>query len=167
MVIMRAACFKLVLLVGLFSVSVAGQNGADSSIPFAFAPQPTNCEQNRFRFESYAALFNRVKERNGGGVLIAVARLGTGERSRNLNRTRLYVVRATLIEDLGLQEPEVVTAEGERVNGLGRIEVYIGGELVDTLLIHRAKGLCADCCYTEGRKYDYPHHKPKPPKQQP
>jgi hypothetical protein len=91
--------------------------------------------------------------------VIAVARLGDGERKAALNDSRLYIVRATLIEDLGLEEREVVTAQGERAKGYGRVDFYVGGRLVDTLLINRGKALCGDCCYPEGRKYLYPHHK--------
>lgn len=154
---------KIVMSVVLCSATALGQERAAASVPFAFAGRPTSCEQNRFKFESYVTLFRSLKQNGDRGVLIAIARLGDGERTTELNRTRLYVVRATLIEDLGLREDEVVTAEAGRVRGYGGVDVYIGGKLVDTLLVNRGKGLCGDCCYPEGRKYSYPHHQPKHP----
>ncbi len=147
----------LLILLMLFARTGVAQDRSGSPVPFAFDSKPTNCEQNHIRFDSYTKYFKNKE--NSGEVLIAIARLGTGEFSRELNRSRLYIVRATLIEDLGLEEPEVVTAEGERVNGYGRVDIYVGGKLIDALLVNRGKALCGDCCHPEGRKYLYPNHK--------
>lgn len=153
---MPIAYFRVVFLTVLFAATVSGQ---DAAIPFAFSPQPTNCETNHVRLDSYAKYFTRVA--NDGGVIIAIARLGTGERSRELNRSRLYIVRATLVEDLKLREKDVVMAEGPPVNGYGRVEIYVQGKLVDALLVKRGMALCTDCCYPEGRTYSYPVRKKK------
>jgi hypothetical protein len=160
MVIMRIAPFRFVLLIAVLAGSVLGQNRADSSIPFAFSTEPTNCETNGVRLDSYAKYFVKAV-RSDGGVIIAIARLGTGERSSDLNRSRLYIVRATLIEDLKLREQDIVTAQGTPVNGYGRVEIYMRGKLMDVLLVKRGKALCADCCHPEGRKYSYPVEKRK------
>lgn len=154
---MRIVCLSFVLLVALFTGTVITQDRTDSTIPFAFSAKPTDCESNRFRLDAYAKSFRATT--NSNGVIIAIARLGSGEHSRELNRSRLYIVRATLIGDLKLREQDVVTAEGERVNGYGRVEIYLGGKLVDTLLVNHGKALCADCCYPEGRRYSYPMQK--------
>ena len=157
---MRIAHFRFLLLTAVLAGSVLGQDRADSSIPFAFSPEPTNCETNGVRLDSYAKYF--VKSvRSDGGVIIAIARLGTGERASELNRSRLYIIRATLIEDLKLREQDIVTADGAPVNGYGRVEIYMGGKLRDVLLVKRGKALCADCCNREGRKYSYPVQKRK------
>lgn len=72
--------------------------------------------------------------------LIIVARLGTGEPS-NLNQIRLanakeYVLRRGT--DL-----KYVLAVGERVSGLGRLEVYVGGRLAQIMPFKKnAKGYC-------------------------
>jgi len=153
--------YKIVLMSALLIGVVVAQDRAEPPIPFAFSQEPANCETNRIRFDSYAKQFRTTVD-NHSGVIIAIARLGASERSGGLNRSRLYIVRATLIEDLGLREEDVVTAEGARVNGYGRVEIYIGGKLIDSLLVKHGKALCADCCYPGGRKYLYPKHKKKP-----
>ncbi|HEV8429283.1 MAG TPA: hypothetical protein VGQ41_15385 [Pyrinomonadaceae bacterium] len=72
--------------------------------------------------------------------LIIVARLGTGE-PFNLNQIRLanakeYVLRRGT--DL-----KYVLAVGERVSGLGRLEVYVGGRLAQIMPFKKnAKGYC-------------------------
>jgi hypothetical protein len=150
---MRTVLFKIALLVPFFMGSVSAQNQDKLSIPFAFSPKPTNCETNHVRLDSYAKAFRA--DGSPDGVIIAIARLGTGERSPILNKSRLYVVRATLVGDLKLKEQDVVTAVGNPIEGYGRIEVYLNGKLIDALLVNRGKALCADCCYPEGRKYSY------------
>lgn len=157
---MNILCLRFVLVAVVLTGTVIGQDRSESPIPLAFSATPTNCETNRARFDGLATYF-RSTTNSKSGVLIAIARLGTGERSPKLNRIRLYIVRATLIEDLKLREEEVVTAEGPRVNGFGRVDVYIGGKLVDTLLVNRGKALCADCCFPEGKRYSYPMQKKK------
>jgi len=59
--------------------------------------------------------------------LIIIARLGTGENSRSLNQHRLGVIEEYILRrgsDL-----KYVLAKGSKVNGLGRIELYVGGRL--------------------------------------
>jgi len=152
---MITARFCCVLLLGLHCLQIGAQNRAQA-IPFAFSKEPTNCETNAVKFDSYVKQF-RTLANGSNSVLIAIARLGSAERSVALNRSRLYIVRATLIEDLGLREQDVVTAEGPQVKGYGRVDIYLDGKLVDTLLVNRGKALCADCCHPEGRKYLYPN----------
>ncbi len=114
---MKIVCVTFLLWATLLAGTASVQDPAESPIPFAFSTIPTDCESNRFRLESYAKHF--LNRANGEGrVIIAIARLGTGERSRTLNRIRLYVVRATLIDELKLREQDVVTAEGGPVRGL-------------------------------------------------
>ena len=71
------------------------------------------------------------------GYVIAIARLGNGERSPELNRRRLWFARDYLINRRGWNR--VVIASGERVKGLGRVELYVGGKLLYVLL-HPKRG---------------------------
>jgi hypothetical protein len=80
------------------------------------------------------------------GVAIAISRLGTGETSRTLSRRRLLDVKQMLIK-YGLPEPRIVTGEGEKVKGYGRIELYVAGKLHRVLLAYPNKLLCVDCCF--------------------
>ena len=86
--------------------------------------------------------------------MIAIARLGTGEVSRELSRRHLKNIRVYLREQ-GLSEGKLVVAIGERVRGSGRVEMYVGGKLIETLLANRRKDLCVDCCDIDERYYPY------------
>ncbi|MDQ3257578.1 MAG: hypothetical protein M3R15_27450, partial [Acidobacteriota bacterium] len=57
----------------------------------------------------------------------------------------LYTIRAYLIA-MELPSQKLVTAEGERVSGYGRIEVYVGGELVDVFAVEPCKDLPVGMC---------------------
>ena len=65
--------------------------------------------------------------------VILIARLGTNEVSSRLNRKRLQVARTYLQISRGLEPPlkeeNIVTAEGERMRGAGRVEAYVRGKL--------------------------------------
>ena len=151
--------FCCLLFGGLLCVQTVAQERGQPDIPAAFSQAPTNCETNAIKFDTYAKRFRALANRDT--AIIAIAHLGSGELSPALNRTRLYIVRATLIEDLGLREEDVITAEGPSVKGYGRVDLYLEGKLVDSVLLKQGKALCADCCHPEGRKYLYPNQ-PKP-----
>jgi hypothetical protein len=104
---------------------------------------PDFCEGNSLRLD---VVRNKSVEAGAGKITIAIARLGSGERSRELNRRRLYTVRAYLLA-MGLPSPRLITAEGERTQrGYGRVEVYVSGELVDILAAERGKDLLVGMC---------------------
>lgn len=75
-----------------------------------------------------------------GAYLILIARLGTSEPS-SLNQIRLANVQEYVLRrgaDL-----KYVLAEGRRVKGLGRIELYVGGRLSRLMPFEKnAKGYC-------------------------
>lgn len=89
-------------------------------------------------------------------IIIAVARLGTGERNPELNRRRLHNVKAYLTTFGWKRLPEtVVTAEGERLNGYGRIDIYVRGGHWATLAVRRNQDLIVGLCepdYMRGRE---------------
>lgn len=80
-------------------------------------------------------------------IIIAVARLGTGEQNPEVNRRRLHNVKAYLT-NFGWRRPRetVITAEGERVNGYGRIEIYVRGGHWATLAVRRNGDLIVGLC---------------------
>jgi hypothetical protein len=98
---------------------------------------PMECEGAATRLD-FAVINTRKLE---GAYLIIIARLGSGELSRSLNQTRLasaeeYVLRRG--SDL-----KYVLAQGNRVKGLGRLEIYVGGQLVDIMPLRKnATGYC-------------------------
>jgi hypothetical protein len=83
----------------------------------------TDCESTK------AYMDNVVIEAGGDKSIIIIARLGNGERSNKVIRRRLHNLNGYLVETRGVSKERVITAEGERVRGLGQVEVYVGGKL--------------------------------------
>ena len=98
---------------------------------------PMECEGAATRLD-FAVVNSRKLE---GAYLILIARLGAGEFSRSLNQARLSSVEEYVLRrgsDL-----KYVLAQGSRVKGLGRLEVYVGGKLADIIPLRKnAKGYC-------------------------
>jgi hypothetical protein len=141
----------LLLSIPVMTFSLAAQESSEQS-KLALQPEaPQNCEENIFSMETFARITQ--EQTKDGGVLIAVARLGKGEKSREFNRRRLYNVREYLKDRAGIPPARVVVAEGERASGLGRIEFYLGGKMVGRLLVARNKDLCLICCDDYGPYY--------------
>lgn len=146
---------ELVLILGwwlCFGI-VTAQDHPPSPIPYGFSDKPRDCEINLIRMEGVNKL--ATADGNRDSVIIAIARLGDGEYAQELNRRRLQNVLTVLTENLGLRKDRVVMASGERLRGYGRVEVYVGGQLVDALLVKRHKDLCVDCCDIDTRYYPY------------
>jgi hypothetical protein len=70
------------------------------------------------------------------GVIILVARRGDGEPSPKINR-RLYSVWSYLHHAGPFPADRLVRAEGERVRGRGRVELYAKGKLMLILAAER------------------------------
>jgi hypothetical protein len=91
----------------------------------------SHCESAKAEFDLIAAVAN---ERDSNVIIIS--RLGKGEYSRGVGRRRLAQVRDHLMMVRGYCSDKVVAAEGERVKGLGLVEVYIKGK---PFIIYRMK----------------------------
>lgn len=80
-------------------------------------------------------------------IIIAVAHLGNGESNLDLNRRRLHNVRAYLTT-FAWKRPRatVVTAEGEKVLGFGRVDIYVRGALWTSLAVRRNEDLIVGIC---------------------
>ncbi len=85
--------------------------------------------------------------------IILIARLGTGETLRKWNLRRLHNVASRLYVD-----KQILKTEGERITGKGRVEIYVDGNLLYSLLALRNKDLAVDCC--ELFSDLYPWYKP-------
>jgi hypothetical protein len=77
--------------------------------------------------------------------IIIIARLGTKETSLKLNRERMQLLADYLGNTRGVPKQRIVLAEGERVRGLGRVEIYLGGRLFTVFTINRNKDLGRGC----------------------
>jgi hypothetical protein len=96
------------------------------------------CQRNTINAANLQALVSTREEK-----AFVIAHLGAGETNPRLNRRRLNDVKT----ELGLgNSPKLIFAEGERVRGLGRIEFYLGSELMSVSLISRNGGFCSLCC---------------------
>ena len=147
--IIRSCVLCLALGVG----TALSQEPTKSSIPYAFTPAPMTSEFNIIRLEFIAK--DAIAAASGRGVTILVARLGDGERSREVHRRRLHNVRTFLTTYSDLNAKNVIATEGERVRGFGRVEIYVGGKLIDVMLAEKNKDLEVECC--EGDERYYPH----------
>jgi hypothetical protein len=96
------------------------------------------CQRNTINAANLQALVSTTKEK-----AFVIAHLGTGETNPRLNRRRLNDVKTELA--LG-DSPKIVFAEGNRIRGTGRIEFYLGSELMSVSLLARNGDFCATCC---------------------
>ena len=111
-----------------------------------------NCEQYSADIDRMRGAFSDLIEQSD--FIILVARLGNGEKSRELNRRRLHNV-SERIKAAGVKPKKIVVAEGGRVLGLGRVEIYVGGKIVESLRVKRNKDICVECCGPDERFYPY------------
>ena len=132
--------------------------------------EPYPCEYN---ISTLSAAHQAAGE---AGLVIVIARLGDGEYSREFNRRRLHNVRIYLTEFDWHRRPEtVITAEGERVKGYGRIELYVQGKLFRVLAVKRNRDLLVGSCEPSDERpvraerslYPYLDRKPRRPGRKP
>jgi len=139
----------LLLIFILLSTGVSVSAQSKVAEPYVVPGNPSACEVNAATFDNLANIL-----RSGDERLFVVARLGKGESSRDLNRRRLHNVRTYFKENHGLEAKRFVSAEGDRVGGEGRVEFYIGSNLMQISLVKRGRDICVDCCdYPDPRYY--------------
>ena len=109
----------------------------EPQIPKSLDQWPMECEGAATRLD-FAVVNTRKLE---GAYLILIARLGTGEFSKSLNQARLLGVKEYVLRTGS--DLKYVLAQGSRVKGLGRLEIYVGGQLADIMPLKKnAKGYC-------------------------
>ena len=142
----KLAKYLFILLYFVAGVSVvAAQNSAPSN-----EASPTSCEQNSATIDQLRYMVTQGE--NKDSFVIAVARLGKGETSRELSRRRLYNL-GTYWKEHRMPAERLILAEGERVGGSGRVELYVSGKLFDRLVARRGKDVCVACCGDDDRYY--------------
>ena len=128
---MKTLSFILVISVplicsaGTAQVRSASANNSTEAVP-------RNCEDNVFVLNATHVAANAT---GPDTLIIAIARLGDGERRRELNRRRLHNVRVFLTQLQKHKASTVIIAEGEPVSGHGRVELYVGGRLFQVIAI--------------------------------
>ena len=106
--------------------------------------KPTNCEFN------IAVLDGAHGKVGKDELIIVIARLGDNEQRQDLNRRRLHNVRTYLVEFDHRSPQTIITAEGDRANGYGRIELYVAGKLFYVLMIRPNADFPVGSCSYEG-----------------
>jgi hypothetical protein len=140
---------RLVFVVGLFCLSstpliAQDQSKGTSASTVPIEAKPTNCE-------FHVATLDAASSKAGkNSLVIAIARLGGGERRPDLNRRRLHNVRTYLITFDNRSPQTIITAQGERVSGYGRIELYVDGKLFYVLAIRPNADLAVGGCSFDG-----------------
>jgi len=126
---LAAICFLL-----MFTATAQKQTIEPDSAGIGVSTKPLNCETTFAQMEEVRKLI--IAETEERKVLIMIARLGNGEKGRTLNRRRLSNVKEGFKVTLGIKSP-IVTAEGERVAGFGRVDLYLGGKFIGALIATR------------------------------
>ena len=111
-----------------------------------------NCEQYSADISTMRSVFSELIEKSD--FLVLVARLGKGETNRKFNQRRLHNIRERLIA-AGIDPKKFIVAEWEKVGGLGRVEVYVGGKLIEVFPVPRNRDVCVECCGDDERFYPY------------
>ena len=130
-------------LLFLFVTNIIGQESVNQDIDdyrFGVPEAPKNCETNAAHIYRMKALLLIDSKRKG--IFILIARLGSGENQRKFNQRRLFNVS----KKLEVPAERIVVAEGERVKGFGRVEIYWKGEIMGALLAYKNNDLCVGCC---------------------
>jgi hypothetical protein len=138
----------MTLILALLSIGVSVKAQSKIEGPYIVLGNASTCEENAVSIDNLANAL-----RSSDARLFIVARLGKGESSRELNRRRLYNVR-TYFKGWQIDARRFVFAEGDRVEGEGRIEFYIGSTFMQVSLVKRGRDICVDCCdYPDSRYY--------------
>ena len=137
-------------LVIFTSVLIAQVN---SKFRLEIPEKPENSEINHSYLRQILGLIQ--EESNPNGVIILIARLGKDETKSELNRRRLYNMSFLYKETFGIPAEKIVIAEGERVDGYGRVEIYWNGEMIGALLAFKDKDIHVDCCDIDDRYYPW------------
>jgi len=98
-------------------------------------------EMNSARLDSLATEQASSQER-----IFVIARLGRGEGANALNQLRLQAARAYLVGTRGLDPAKIVFAAGEKFEGEGRVEFYLGSRLELISLAPRNRNVVLSCC---------------------
>lgn len=110
-------------------IVVGGNQGIDGS----------NCDTIKANFDLIAHSAGDEE------IIIVIGRLGQGESSRELVRRRLRNLKEFLYFTRGVSKERVVIAEGDRLNSLGQVEVYIKGRLFIVFRLKRNKDFLTNC----------------------
>jgi hypothetical protein len=124
----------LIIWLTLFSpFSLFSQVKSDKEIP-------SDCEYVRGILDLVLAQGANIEDSD----IILIFRLGKGEKSKKVINRRMEVVRNHInFRKQNLEK--FVLAEGEKTNGLGKVEIYIKGKLTEVLFAKKNVNLGYNC----------------------
>lgn len=114
------------------------ESKATFDLPYFSPKEPIGCEVFLLYLED--ALMRVQTAPNS--YLIIIARLGDGENSGRLNTYRLKLLDNYLSR---WRPVKYITAEGKKVKGYGRIEIYVGGKLLYEVPFKKGDNLKSFC----------------------
>jgi hypothetical protein len=109
--------------------------------PKAADPIIINGNNNETTKAEWDLLAERVVDSQ---LIVAIARLGKGESSSILNRRRLHTMRNYLETTRAIPKHRIITAVGEPVRGVGRIEVYLCDKLFRVFTLERNRNFARE-----------------------
>lgn len=124
-----------------FSQDAFGQKNSDIIVS-----DSGNCTENAVYFDTIITKANPYPEFPNSSVIILIARLGDGEKSRKYNERRLEVIKAGITASDKDSAKKVITAQGGRVSGKGVVEVYADGQLIAIFKAERKKNIASRNC---------------------
>ena len=130
-IVLIIAVTFLMTLSGIFSVKAQD----------AVKEKGGNAEDNMARVDAI-----RTAQMNSDGQIRIVARLGIGENESSLSKKRLEAARSYLVETRGLESDKLNLEQGEKADGLGRLEFYLDDALIDIILAERGENTSFTCC---------------------
>jgi hypothetical protein len=98
------------------------------------------CEENSAYFDVITNEVVESKER-----IFIIFRGGKGE-TETVNARRLNYVKGFLQNSKGWKVFDTIYARGEKTNGDGKIEFYLGGKLFLIVMSPKNKTPCLNCC---------------------
>jgi hypothetical protein len=121
----------------LLQVENKQRGGEGAQQPPYVAPSPVTCE-------SFATLVDNARvewQQIPGSFIIFIVRLGEGEKSGQLISHRFRDIEDYLKRDKDIR---YILAQGNRTDGLGKIELYVGGRLSAVIPVKKnGKGVCS------------------------
>ena len=128
----------------------------DSIVTRAQSPSPepevipanaTRCQRNTINIANLKQVA-RIKNEK----VFVIAHLGSGEVSQNPNRRRLRDIGAEFDQISPMDRNTLILAEGERVRGQPRVDVYLGSDLYFISYIPQKGDFCS-LCYDRRREF--------------
>lgn len=124
--------FVIFLLV-FFQPGVFSQSKSEKEIP-------SHCEYVRAILDDSLVRASEIEDAH----VIFIFRLGKNEKSRKLINQRMELVRNHI--KFRKQDPDrFILAEGEKTNGLGKLEIYIAGKLAGVIFAKKNANFGYDC----------------------